>query len=83
MVIKTGHVSLKLLFFNTTYDDLLQSCILLVLDVHCKAMCEYKSADSDAATSFCGSHVAGRLIYFAGKVSEEGTLVSALFNVFH
>ncbi|GAA6076601.1 uncharacterized, partial [Tachysurus ichikawai] len=37
-------------------------------------MCEYESADSDAATSFCGSHVAGRLIYFAGKVSDEGIL---------
>lgn len=42
-------------------------------------MCESESADSGAATSFRGSHVAGRLIYFAGKVSDEGILVSALF----
>lgn len=77
--IKTGPLSLKLLFFNTTYDDLLPRNIILVLGVHCKAMCEYESADSDAATSFCASHVTGRLIYFAGKVSDEGILVSALF----
>lgn len=70
--IKAGHLWLKLLFFSTTYNDLLLSYILLVLEVHCKAMCEYESADSDAATSFCRSHVAGRLIYFAGKLIDEG-----------
>lgn len=77
--IKTGHLSPKPLSSNTTYDNLLPSYILLVLGVHCKATCECERAGSDAATSSRGSHIAGRVIYFARKVSDEGILVSALF----